>query len=191
MKKLSLVLVIFLAGCAASPEKLNAVAVEESARLPKPSKPLSAFSSYELKPFILSAEVTKDADKVEQAAILEKKVKEMLAPLFAEWSAAPGPGRSGTLIIQPQLMKLRIVSGGARFWAGALVGQSTIDLDLRLTDGTTNDVIAKPRIARSAGAMTGAWSIGKSDDNLHDYIAHIVREYLSRNYKREGQVSGR
>ncbi len=30
--------------------------------------------------------------------------------------------------------------------------------------------------------MTGAWSIGKSDDNLHDYIAHIVLRYLLVSY---------
>ena len=79
-------------------------------------------------------------------------------------------------------MSLRIVSGGARFWAGALVGDSHIDLDLVLIDGKTGVVIEKARIRKEAGAMTGAWSIGKSDDNLHDYIAHIVHRYLLENY---------
>lgn len=79
-------------------------------------------------------------------------------------------------------MRLRIVSGGARFWAGALAGGSYIDIDLRLIDGSTNNVIAKPRITKNAGAMTGGWSIGQSDKNLHDYIAHIVHEYFSTNY---------
>lgn len=182
MKKLSILLLVFLAGCAADPAKLKAVAVEESGRLAKPSKPFSAFSSYELKPFILSDEVKNGANKVEQAAILEQKIKEKLLPLFANWSSLDGSSRSGTLIVQPELMRLRIVSGGARFWVGALAGGSNIDIDLRLIDSSTNNVIAKPRIAKTAGAMTGGWSIGKSDKNLHDYVAHIVYEYFSANY---------
>ena len=86
------------------------------------------------------------------------------------------------MIVQPELVSLKIVSGGARFWAGAFAGSSSIDLDLKIVDSVTNQVIAKPRIARHAGAMTGAWSIGQSDENLHDYIASIVYQYLSKNY---------
>ena len=190
MKKLSLILFVFLAGCAAEPVKLTAVAVEESSRLGKPSKPLSAYSTYELKPFILSAQVKSKTDKIQQAAILEQKVKDKLLPLFADWSSSGGPGRSGTLIVQPELIKLKIISGGARFWVGAFAGESSIDVDLRLTDGTTNEVIAKPRITRDAGAFTGAWSIGKSDENLHDYIAHIIHQYMSSNFGSVGPVSG-
>jgi hypothetical protein len=189
MKILSLILLVFLAGCAADPAKLDAVAATESLRLPKPSKPLSAFAAYELRPFVLSAAVTSETDKVAQADILEQKVKDKLLPLFADWSSSGGPSRSGTLIVQPELVKLKIVSGGARFWAGAFAGESSIDVDLRLTDSATNEVIAKPRITRDAGAFTGAWSIGKSDENLHDYIAHIIHQYMSSNYGSAGPVS--
>jgi len=83
MKKLSILILVFLAGCAADPAKLNAVAVEKSGRLAKPSKPFSAFFSYELKQFVLSDEVKIEADKVKQANILEQKIKEKLLPLFA------------------------------------------------------------------------------------------------------------
>jgi hypothetical protein len=30
--------------------------------------------------------------------------------------------------------------------------------------------------------MTGGWSVGKSDQNLLDYIAAISHEYLASNY---------
>ncbi len=79
-------------------------------------------------------------------------------------------------------MKIRVISGGARFWAGALAGDSFIDMDLKLVDGATGESIAAVKIYRNASAMTGGWSIGKSDQNLDDYIVSIVHEYLSDNY---------
>ncbi len=85
--------------------------------------------------------------------------------------------------MQPHLIKLRIVSGGARFWIGPLGGKSNIDIEFKIIDGSTEDVIAQPRIARRAGAWAGGWSIGKSDRNLQSYIAHITHEYFSSNYK--------
>lgn len=188
MKILSLILSMFLVGCVADPEKLDAVAKDESSRLAKPSKPFSAFSSYELKPFVYSAQVKNSRGKVKQAVILEQKVKEKLSALFLNWSSQNRAGRSGKLIVQPELVSLRIVSGGARFWVGAFAGQSSIDVDLRLIDGSTNKVIGKPRITRNAGAMTGAWSIGQSDKNLHDYIAHIIHQYFSSNFSQGGPV---
>lgn len=182
MKKFTILFLVFLAGCAASPEKLEKVSVLEADRLAKPTKQLSTFASYQLRPMVLRKSLQGEESKVKQAAVLEQKIKKLLSPLFAKWSSSIGSGRSGTLIVQPELVSLRIVSGGARFFAGAFVGSSNIDMDLKLIDGQTNDVIAKPRITRHAGAMTGAWSIGQSDENLHDYIANIVYRYILKNY---------
>ena len=75
MKKLSLILFVFLAGCAAEPAKLYAVAVKESSRLGKPSKPLSAYSTYELKPFILMPKLKVKPTKFNKRPYLNKKSK--------------------------------------------------------------------------------------------------------------------
>jgi hypothetical protein len=181
MKRLVTFLLLFLAGCAASQEDLNAVAVQESGRLAKPSVPLSTFASYELEPMTMSSEIQGQPDKVKQGAVLKAKIEKKLQPLLTEWSASAGPDRQGILVVEPELARLRIVSGGARFWAGAFVGDSVIDLDLVLRDDAGN-VIARPRITKEAGAMGGAWSVGKSDKNLHDYIVQIVYQYMIDNY---------
>jgi hypothetical protein len=55
-------------------------------------------------------------------------------------------------------------------------------MDLVMTEQGTGQQVAKPRITRSADAMTGGWSIGKSDQNLLDYIASIAYEYMAVNY---------
>jgi hypothetical protein len=184
MKKLSvLILLVFMAGCAPKPEKLKAVAVQETAQLTKPSKPFSAFSTYELRPFILSSGVRDNGKKSKHAVRLEGKIKEKLLPLFENWSSKKGAGRSGTLIVQPRLVKLRVVSGGARFWLGPFGGKSNIDLEFKIIDSSTKEVIAQPVIGRRSGAWAGGWSIGKTDRNLYQYIAHITHEYFASNYE--------
>lgn len=182
MKTILLILCMVLAGCAATPEKLESVAQTEAARLAPPTKSFSGYLSYELKPMVLSPAVLSESRKVEEAEKLEHKLREKFEPLLSHWEAAPAEGRSGTLVIEPQLAALKIVSGGARFWAGALAGNSAIDLDLLFTEQDSGQQVAKPRIARDADAMTGGWSIGKSDQNLHDYIVSIAHQYLTDNY---------
>jgi hypothetical protein len=172
---------LILAGCAAAPEKLESVGRAESARLARPTKRFSSYAAYELRPMVLSEAVKRDEAKVEAAGELEAVVRAKLRPLLSKWQAARGSERSGTLIIEPRLESLRIVSVGARFWIGGFAGDSSIDMDLMFTE-QSNGQIAKPRITRSADAMTGGWSVGQSDQNLLDYIASIAYYYVTDNY---------
>jgi hypothetical protein len=182
MRAIIIAICMALAGCATNPETLASVSKTEAARLVPPTQRLSTFASYELKPMVLSEAVTAEEGKVKEAAVLENALKARIQPLLDQWTASAGSGRSGTLVIEPRLASLKIVSGGARFWAGAFAGESTVDLDLLLIDQASGQVLAKPRVARSADAMTGAWSIGQSDDNLLDYITGIAYQYLVDSY---------
>jgi hypothetical protein len=156
MKILTGAALTLLAACAATPEKLDSVAQRESAKMPAPSKRFASFASYELKPVAFGPAVEKDNAKIERAKELGAALAQKLEPLLTEWRAAPsGAGRSGRLVIEPQLAGLRIVSGGARFWAGAM-----------------------------AGRMAGGWSVGKSDSNLLDYITAVSYQYLKDHYWR-------
>lgn len=178
-----LITMLVLAGCAATPEKLQSVASTESARLQPPSKPLASFARFDLQPMVLSPAVTREEGKVEQAKDLENRLRDILQPILDSWNAEPKSNQSGTLLIEPRLASLKIVSGGARFWAGALAGNSNIDLDLVLIEKETGQKIASPRIKNESGAFAGGWSIGASDQNLKDYIAHTAGQYLKDNYK--------
>jgi hypothetical protein len=55
-------------------------------------------------------------------------------------------------------------------------------MDLVLTERETGQVIAKARVANSADAFAGGWSIGASDKNLLDYIAATAYQYLKDHY---------
>ncbi len=102
------------------------------------------------------------------------------SPLLEDWEASSSG--EGTLLIEPQLKGLRVVGGGARFWVGALAGDSHIDMDLKLVNDQTGTTVADVRIYRNADSMTGGWSVGKSDQNLDEYVTSIVHQYLSDNY---------
>ena len=181
MRTAVLVLCIILSGCAASPEKLDSVGKTGAAQMVPPLRRFSSYASYELKPMVLGPAVQVAPEKVKAAGELEKTLRAKLQPLLEQWNAASSD-RSGTLVIEPQLASLRIISGGARFWAGAFAGESNIDMDLAVTDQGTGQQIAKPRITLKADAMAGAWSVGKSDQNLLDYIASIAHAYMTMNY---------
>jgi curli biogenesis system outer membrane secretion channel CsgG len=180
---MALIFVIaLLTACAADPEKVQAVADAESARLQRPTRPLSSFTVFELKPMVFSTAIEEEKGKLEEAQEFEQNLNDKLLPLLESWNAASNEGSRGTLSIETELTGLRIISGGARFWAGAFAGDSFIDMDLRLIDTGTGEEIADVRIQRNAGAMGGAWSIGKSDQNLDEYIVSIVYDYLSDSY---------
>lgn len=172
---------VFLAGCAADPAKVEQVAGEEAGRLQAPSQPLSSFASFQLAPMTFSDAIRAEDGKMEEAREFETNLSNKVQPLLDGWNAA-GTAGQGTLVIEPRLVKLKIVSGGARFWAGAFAGDSFIDMNLVPINQDSGEAISNVRVARSADAMTGGWSVGKSDQNLDEYIVGIVHTYLEENY---------
>ena len=183
MKLLSAVLIVFLlAACAADPVKIQAVADEQASLLAVPTRALSEFSEFELLAMNFSAAIQNEPAKMTEAREFEWAFKARIAPLLNSWEYADKSGASGRLIIETKLEKLRIVSGGARFWAGAFAGESFIDMSLRLIDASNGEAISQVMIRRTASSMSGAWSIGKSDQNLDQYVISIVYEYITDNY---------
>lgn len=174
---------LLVAACASDPAKRQEVARIESARMRAPEVPLAEFSHFELAPIGMSPDVAKDDRKVAVTEEVGRKLEARLAPLVAQWNAsAPTGGEKRTLVIKPSIASMHVVSTAARFWIGALSGDSTIDLDLTLVEKETGALIANQRINRSANAMAGAWSVGASDRNLADYIVDIAYEYLTSHH---------
>ena len=151
-----------LCACAASPENVEHVAELEASRLAAPKADLSSFAAFELRDVIYSEKILAEEGKVEEADEFSAALRDELEPLLAKWNAASLEGATDTLVIEPRLQHLKIVSGGARFWAGAWAGDSYIDLDLVLIIEETGEEIANVRVYRDADSMTGAWSIHSS-----------------------------
>jgi hypothetical protein len=176
-------LVVVLVGCASDPAKREQVARTEAARMRAPEVALESFDRFELAPISMSPDVASDARKVAVAEDLGTRLEARLRPLLAEWNGAAARGApQKTLLIQPTVASMHVVSTAARFWIGAMSGDSYIDLDLTLVDAETKALVAHQRINRNANAMAGAWSVGASDRNLADYIVDIAYEYLASHH---------
>ena len=173
---------LLLAGCASNPNRRIDIIKDEASRMAAPSEKLSNFARYELAPMAMSEEVSGDRGKAAEANRLEGLLKARLSPLLNEWSAAGSSRNGGTLQIQPEVRGLRVVSGGARFWVGAMAGDSHIDMGLRLTDQKTGKEIANPTVSRSSSGTGGGWSVGATDRNLATYIVDIAYQYLVDQY---------
>jgi hypothetical protein len=179
------IVVAVLAGCASDPGRRTRIAAEESARLSAPTTPLSSYGKFELKPMAMGPEVVNDPSKVAVAKDLGARVQARIQPVLAQWNAQTSNSAAAgkTLIVQPRAMRIQVFSGATRFFAGAIAGDSSIDMDLELKDAATGKVVASPRIIRSASAMAGAWSVGATDRNLMEYVADIATQYLQTHRK--------
>lgn len=157
--------------------------MQEAARMPSTAVKLSSYNKFELKDTALSAEVAADERKVAAVNTLDALLKSKINLLLSQWEInATDKGSDKVLVIQPTVQRLRVVSGGARFWVGAMAGDSEIDMDLVLTDGESGKKIGTTRVNRDADAHAGGWSVGSTDKNLDDYIVEIAYQYLVNNY---------
>ncbi len=186
MLRRSLTLLAILAvgaGCASDPGRRQKIIDDEVARLRPPEIPLSAFGSFEILQVAMSPDIAAKPEKAALANQLGEQLRGRLDPVVQGWaSAAPAATRGRKLTIQATVISLRIVSGGSRFWLGAMAGDSSIDVELELVDAQTGRAIAKERIQKSAGAMSGAWSVGSTDQNLMGYVVDIAHAYLAKSH---------
>jgi len=185
MKKIviSILLLWVIVGCSGKNKNHHADIVKKKAsRLSSCSQPLSSYRDFKVEKMVLSNTIMEKEDKVVAAKTLENKINERIAVLVEEWKKNPKENQSGTVLIKSELHALRIVGGGARFWIGAMAGNSNISMDLIVVDEATGKEICKPNIDMEANAMTGGWSVGATDKNLLNYIADVSAQYLKNNY---------
>lgn len=172
---------LLLSGCAGSPEHRNRIITESAALIQPTQTKLSRFSKFKVLPMKSSIVIQNNAGKAQYASVVESKLNNRLYPVITEWEGKASSANR-QLLIEPELLSLRIVSGGARFWIGAMAGSSDVKLRLTLRDARTKKVIGSPVISKNTGGMAGAWSSGATDRNLVDYIVDISKQYLINNY---------
>jgi hypothetical protein len=85
--------------------------------------------------------------------------------------------QGNTLIADIKVIDMRIVSTGARIWAGAMAGASYMDVYLKLTDAASQKIIHEKVIATHNNAFASAWALG-SENSLPMDMGKIIGEYL-------------
>jgi hypothetical protein len=83
-----------------------------------------------------------------------------------------------TLLVQPKVNSLRIVSGAARFWGGALVGSSDMVVSLKMIDAASGMVVHEKVLSTANNPFAAAWTLGGSDRSLPSDMGKIISEYI-------------
>jgi hypothetical protein len=151
---------------------------------PPPANALAGYDKYELSPIAMGPPYAGDAGKEKAKAKIQDHMTTEVGPVIVQWNAdAAGNARGQSLVIEPRIEKLKVVSGGARFWAGALAGDSYVVMKLRISEQPSGVLVAEPEFYQRAAAMSGAWTFGGQDKDMMHRIALITKKYLLDNYK--------
>jgi hypothetical protein len=176
---LGLVLAVATVGTAWAKDEIRA----SSSTNPPPAEALGQFDRYELKPATLAPDYAEHPANKEALIAFQRNFDERVGAWVTEQNAAPAkhaPAR--TLVIEPRVEKIRFISGGKRFWAGAFAGSSQLLVKLRLTDAASGAVIAEPEFYQHAKGMAGAWTFGAADNTMLVRTASLARDYLQGNH---------
>jgi hypothetical protein len=151
---------------------------------PPPAEKLSDFNRFELKPVRLLPPYA--GQEANEAALvkIQQNIDLKMKPALEAWNAAAvstTPVR--TLLIEPIIPEIKFISGGNRFWGGALAGSSAVKLNVRLTVKETEKVVASPEFYARAAAMGGAYTFGGTDNAMLVRIAKRLSDYLVANYQ--------
>ncbi len=171
------VLLTGLLGCATQVQNMP-----QSTTNPPPVVKFSDYRSFQMLPVRLNPEYA-DSNPNQRAFI---KIQENLtihtSKMLADWNAAPRATTRGTLVIQPDIVEIKFVSGGARVWAGAMAGSSVVVMKVYFRDKETGQPIAQPDFYQRAAAMGGSASFGGTDNAMLERITVLVADYIQNNF---------
>lgn len=83
-----------------------------------------------------------------------------------------------TLYVKVTVPEMRMVGTAARMWGGAFAGSSRMNLEIRLIDGATGDVVREHRLESANNAFAASWTGGASDQSLPSDMGKILAEYI-------------
>jgi len=84
------------------------------------------------------------------------------------------------LLVKLKISNMRITSGAARFWGGALAGSSYMYIHMTMVDAETQNVVREEDFNSTNNAFAAAWSFGATDRYMPDDMAEIMAEYIAK-----------
>jgi hypothetical protein len=161
-----------------------ATALAESPQNPPPASAFAGYDKYELLPIAMGPPYAGDEGKEQAKAKIQGYMTAETNPIIEQWNTdAAGSTRGQTLVIEPRIEKLKVVSTGARIWAGAFAGDSYVIMKIKIAEQPSGTVLAEPEFYQRASAMSGAWTFGAQDKDMMHRIVVLVNQYLQSNYK--------
>jgi hypothetical protein len=98
-------------------------------------------------------------------------------------------GDADTLAVDADVQSLRIVSGGARFWAGAFAGSSHMTLVVVAKD-SSGGTVGQRAVSDANNAMGAAWSFGASDRGLPGDMGPLVADAIIQLAQQSAAATG-
>jgi hypothetical protein len=173
MNRLIASVLMLVVGAAAHAEPQN----------PPPANALAGYDRYELAPIAMGPPYAGDEGKEKAKDKIQGYMTTETAAIIQQWNTdAAGSTRGQSLLIEPRIEKLKVVSGGARFWAGAFAGDSYVVMKLRILEQPSGTQLAEPEFYQRAAAMSGAWTFGGQDKDMMNRIVVLANLYLQSNY---------
>jgi len=174
MRKLILAMLVLAVSAKAFAEPQN----------PPPANALAGYDMYELAPIAMGPPYAGDEGKEKAKAKIQGYLSAETDPIIEQWNKdAAGNTRGQTLVIEPRIEKLKVVSGGARFWGGALAGDSYVVMKFRIIEQPGGKQLAEPEFYQRASAMSGAWTFGGQDKDMLHRVVALANHYLESNHK--------
>ena len=162
---------------------IGAAAVAEPQN-PPPVNALAGYDRYELAPIALGPPYAGDEGKEKARDKIQGYMTAETGAIIEQWNKdAAGSARGQSLVLEPRLEKLKVVSGGARVWGGALAGDSYVVRKIRITEQPSGTLLAEPEFYQRASAMSGAWTFGAQDKDMMHRIVVLANHYLQSNYQ--------
>jgi len=123
---------------------------------PPPVEKFSNFTQIEMAKVTLVPPYAGQEANEKALVKIQENVSLKMDPLLKSWNSNEAnvtPAR--TLIITPRITEIKFISGGTRFWTGAMSGSSAVVLTVKITDKETGKVIASPMFYARAAAVGG------------------------------------
>ena len=150
---------------------------------PAPKVAFSTYSQFELKEVDMKPPFAGQDANEKAKNKLQKEIELRLTPNIQEWNERAETTTAKTLVIEPIIREIKFIGGGARFWAGAMAGDSAIVVTVVYRDKESGDVIARPEFYQHANAMGGAWSVGGTDNAMLNRMAGKITEFTVNNFE--------
>ncbi|MBF0199306.1 MAG: DUF4410 domain-containing protein [Planctomycetes bacterium] len=175
---------LLTSGCSSTEKKAKKV---QKALVANPSSvKFGNFKRVELKPTTIAKEHANNKANKKSAATIDSMMQDQFRMMFPKAislkeNQSYSKSAQRTLQVEPHIENIRIISGAARFWVGAMAGNSDIILKVTYRDSSTGQVIANPQFSSKGNAWAGGWSMGASDNQVRDNVVREVMGYTQAN----------
>jgi hypothetical protein len=182
MKKIYIacfVLLLNLSGCAT-----NHISQSDAQYDKRAIKKFSEFNRFFIKSLTIDSSLKSEYNNQQAFGIIDENLYKNLLSVFNTldaYSEFDSSRPEKTLIIVPEIVKMKSVGSGSRALLGVLAGASAVVLKTTYIDAETNDIIATPSFYQHAGAWAARFN-SRADMQMLDRITKLATQYAIDNY---------